>query len=57
MRTDFEAKTWQACWDVVVDGQPPANVAERLGVSVGTVYAAKCRVLARLREELTGLVD
>jgi RNA polymerase sigma-70 factor (ECF subfamily) len=57
MRTDFEPQTWQACWEVVVDGQPAAQVARRLGVSVGTVYAAKCRVLARLREELAGLVD
>jgi RNA polymerase sigma-70 factor (ECF subfamily) len=57
MQIDFEPKTWQACWEVVVEGQPAARVAQKLGVSVGTVYAAKCRVLARLRQELAGLVD
>jgi RNA polymerase sigma-70 factor (ECF subfamily) len=57
MQTDFEPNTWRACWDVVVGGRPPADVARQLGVSVGTVYAAKCRVLARLRQELAGLVD
>jgi RNA polymerase sigma-70 factor (ECF subfamily) len=57
MRSDFQPQTWQACWELVVDGQPAARVAQRLGLSVGTVYAAKCRVLARLRHELAGLVD
>jgi RNA polymerase sigma-70 factor (ECF subfamily) len=57
MRSDFQPQTWQACWELVVDGQPAARVAQRLGLSVGTVYAARCRVLARLRQELAGLVD
>jgi RNA polymerase sigma-70 factor (ECF subfamily) len=57
MQADFEPKTWQACWEMVVDGQPAARVAAKLGVRVGTVYAAKCRVLARLRQELAGLLD
>ena len=57
MRTDFDPKTWQACWETVVDEQPAAKVAQKLGISVGTVYAAKCRVLARLRQELAGLMD
>jgi len=57
MQTDFEPQTWQACWAMVVEGEPAARVARKLGVSVGTVYAAKCRVLARLRQELEGLMD
>jgi RNA polymerase sigma-70 factor (ECF subfamily) len=57
MQADFEPKTWQACWEVVVHDRPAAEVASQLGISVGTVYAAKCRVLARLRQELAGLVD
>jgi RNA polymerase sigma-70 factor (ECF subfamily) len=57
MQADFEPQTWQACWALVVEGRPAAQVAEQLGVRVGTVYAAKCRVLARLRQELAGLID
>jgi RNA polymerase sigma-70 factor (ECF subfamily) len=57
MQSDFEPKTWQACWELVVNDQPAAKVAEQLGIRIGTVYAAKCRVLARLRQELAGLVD
>jgi len=57
MRADFEPETWQACWECVVASRPPAAVAKELGVSVGTVYAAKSRVLSRLRQELAGLLD
>jgi len=57
MRTDFEPTTWRACWEVVVEGRPAAEVAAELGLSAGAVYAAKFRVLARLREELADLLD
>jgi RNA polymerase sigma-70 factor, ECF subfamily len=57
MQTDFEPQTWQMCWELVVEGQPAAQVARKWHVRVGTVYAARCRVLARLRQELAGLED
>ncbi len=57
MQREFQPATWQACWAVVVEGEAPAAVAARLGMTVGAVYAAKCRVLARLRVELEGLLD
>lgn len=57
MQADFEPQTWKACWMMVVDGQPAAQVAAQLSLSTGTVYAAKCRVLARLRQELAGMLD
>ena len=57
MQADFEPATWQACWAVVVEGRPAGEVATRLGLSAGAVYAARFRVLARLRLELAGLLD
>jgi RNA polymerase sigma-70 factor (ECF subfamily) len=57
MQTDFAPKTWKACLAVVVEDRPAAQVADELGISIGTVYAAKCRVLARLRQELAGLLN
>ncbi len=57
MQTEFEATTWNACWQFIVSGRPAAAVAAELGVSVDVVYAAKSRVLRRLREELAGLLD
>ncbi|MBY0233110.1 MAG: sigma-70 family RNA polymerase sigma factor [Gemmataceae bacterium] len=57
MRTDFEPATWRACWETAAEGRPVAEVAAELGLSAGAVYVARSRVLARLREELRGLVD
>jgi RNA polymerase sigma-70 factor (ECF subfamily) len=57
MQSDFEEKTWKACWALVVDGKSGAETAAELGMTVEAVYAAKARVLRRLRLELEGLMD
>ena len=54
---DFQRATWQAFWRTSVEGRPPADVAEELGLTLAAVYAAKSRVIRRLREELAGLTD
>jgi len=56
MRSQFELLTWQACWKVTVEGRSAAEVAAELGLSVNAVYLAKSRVVARLRQELEGLL-
>jgi RNA polymerase sigma-70 factor (ECF subfamily) len=57
MRQEFAPATWQACWETVVNERPAAEVGTELGLSPGAVRAAKFRVLARLRQELDGLLD
>ena len=57
MRADFQEATWRACWEMVVASRPAAEVAAELGLTVGAVYAAKFRVLDRLRQELRGMLD
>jgi RNA polymerase sigma-70 factor, ECF subfamily len=57
MQSEFQPTTWRACWEVVVSGRPVAEVARELGITVDSVYAAKSRVLRRLRKELEGLLD
>jgi RNA polymerase sigma-70 factor (ECF subfamily) len=57
MQAEFKPTTWKACWECVVGGRPAAEVARELGISLGAVYMAKSRVLARLRQELDGLMD
>jgi RNA polymerase sigma factor (sigma-70 family) len=47
--------TWQAFWLSAVEGQPATEVARRLDMRVGTVYASKCRVLHRIRERIQEL--
>lgn len=57
MRGDFPEKTWQACWQTVMEGKSAAAVAAAQGTTVGAVHAAKFRVLTRLRAELSTLMD
>ena len=57
MRDEFSEKSWQAVWKHVVDGVPAREIATELEMTVNAVYLAKSRVLARLREELEGLLD
>ncbi|MEQ8786587.1 MAG: sigma-70 family RNA polymerase sigma factor [Pirellulaceae bacterium] len=57
MKSEFPEHAWQACWKLVVEGQTAAEAARQLGISENSVYVSKCRVLRRLREELSGLVD
>lgn len=54
---DFAPATWQAFTRYVLEGQPVAQVARELDLSLNSVLLAKSRVLKRLRAELAGLVD
>jgi RNA polymerase sigma-70 factor (ECF subfamily) len=52
VRDCFRPATWQAFWRSTVQGEEPSQVGAALGMSVGAVYIARTRVLARLREEV-----
>jgi RNA polymerase sigma-70 factor (ECF subfamily) len=52
IRTEFEARTWQAFWLTAVEGRATNDVAAELGMSGGAVRVAKSRVLHRLRAAL-----
>jgi RNA polymerase sigma factor (sigma-70 family) len=51
----FAPGTWQAFWQTAVEGREPPVVAAELGLSVGAVYVAKSRVLARVAEEVRAI--
>jgi RNA polymerase sigma-70 factor (ECF subfamily) len=57
MQSEFAPATWKACWETVVEGRPAVEVGRELGITENAVYIARCRVLRRLRQELSGLVD
>jgi RNA polymerase sigma-70 factor (ECF subfamily) len=55
IRGEFAPATWQAFWQTAVDGQAPREAASELGLSVGAVYIARSRILARLRQRVEQL--
>jgi RNA polymerase sigma-70 factor (ECF subfamily) len=57
VQPEFRDTTWTAFVEHGVNGRPAPEVAAETGLSVGAVYSARCRVLARLRTELDGLLD
>lgn len=50
VKEGFAPTTWQAFWRTAVEGKSAAEVATELGLSIGAVYVAKSRVLARVAE-------
>jgi RNA polymerase sigma factor (sigma-70 family) len=55
IKQTFQPKTWKAFWATAVDGRRAADVGAELGMAPGAVYVAKCRVRARLRDEVRRL--
>jgi RNA polymerase sigma-70 factor, ECF subfamily len=57
VQADFQPATWKAFWEQVVVGRPAKEVAAELRMSTGAAYAAKFRVVDRLRQDLAGMLD
>jgi RNA polymerase sigma-70 factor (ECF subfamily) len=55
VRREVQPASWQAFWETSIVGTSPADAAKKLGMSVGAIRVAKCRVLARLRAIVTKL--
>jgi len=49
VRDQVQPQSWQAFWMTAVQDEPAGQVAQRLEMSVGAVYVARCRVLARIK--------
>jgi RNA polymerase sigma-70 factor (ECF subfamily) len=57
LRPEFRMATWKAFQEHGLAGRRAEDVARELRMTVGGVYAAKFRVLARLRSYLQGLLE
>jgi RNA polymerase sigma factor (sigma-70 family) len=55
VRPEMRASTWSAFWGTAVEGRKAREVGEKLGLSVGAVYMARCRVLGRIREVIVAV--
>ena len=57
IRPEFGPSTWRAFCLVTLEGVSPAQAAEQLGITTNAVFIAKSRVMQRLKEEASGLID
>ena len=49
--------SWQSFFLTAIEGHRPEDVAEQLNVSVGSVYAAKFRIVSRIRKIVSQFDD
>jgi len=52
VESEFPSSIWQAFWKSAIEGQSSHVVGRQLRMISGAVWVAKCRVLARLGEEV-----
>jgi RNA polymerase sigma-70 factor (ECF subfamily) len=52
IRGEFQPATWTAFWKTWVEGKKSKDVAVELGMSLGAIYMARSRVVARLRQAI-----
>ena len=57
IQPEFGPQTWKAFVEHGVNSRPAAEVARESGMTIGAVYAARCRVVGRLRSFLDGMLD
>lgn len=55
IQTEVAPVTWNAFWLSAVEGRSPEETAQRTGLRVGSVYTAKCRVIAKIRDRVQEL--
>ncbi len=50
VRLSLAESTWLAFWKTAVEGRDKEQVAAELNMSIGAVYVARCRTLAKIRK-------
>ena len=53
VRGEVAEKTWRAFWLTAVEGRGVPETAEALGLSIGSVYAARSRLMSRLKRKVS----
>jgi RNA polymerase sigma-70 factor, ECF subfamily len=56
-RQEFSERSWRAFWLTAVEQKPLDQVCEQLGMSRGSIYTARCRIVQRLRDIVQSLEE
>lgn len=57
IKPDVSEKNWLCFWETAISGRAPEDVASELGMSIGSVYTAKCRMISRIRKVVASYDD
>ena len=57
VRCEFFESSWKAFWMTFVDGRSVADVATALGVTPGSIYVSRSRILARIRAKVRQVIN
>jgi len=57
VRGNVQTTTWQAFWETSVVGASQLETSKKLGITIGAVRIAKCRVLAQLKAAVAKLEE
>ncbi len=57
IEAEFSVQQQQVFRNYVLQEQPPDQVSKEFGISLGTVYGIKSKILSRLRQELQQILD
>lgn len=52
IKQEFSEETWQAFWFTMIDGMSCEQAAAKLGKEVGSIYAARSRIVRRLKKKV-----
>jgi len=57
VRHEFRATSWQAFWATQIGGRSVAEIASELGVSPGSIYMSRSRILARIKAKIAEVAE
>ncbi len=55
IQKEVNPQHWLAFWMTAIDGKSADEVAVKLNMKAGSVYSAKCRVLAKLKKVIVSM--
>lgn len=57
IKPEFHPETWTSFWKTMVEGETCESVAAAIGKEIGSIYAARSRVMKRLKEKVQEFDD
>lgn len=57
VRQEFRESSWKAFWATLVEGRSVSEVAQELGVTPGSIYMSRSRIMARIQTIVSEVLD